>query len=203
MKVSPKQEDEQVIAVNDDERGLTDQEKNVDVESEVYEEIVGAPDDVIELINDNDMENGRVFGVDDPPDGLDDNEHSVEEKAEGNKASLLGIAGATQTDEEIDRAVGCATPSHMPVGLATDSLATAAQSMTLDPDNTVRNKDPPQPLSSPNHTPSAIHGPVDIAFTVSKSKSSHEDAGEDQGKFDSGSRRGEIPDMLQGIEERA
>ena len=29
-----------------------------------------------------------------------------------------------------------------------------------------------------------------VPFTVSKSKSSHEDAGQDQGKFDSGSRRG-------------
>jgi hypothetical protein len=47
-----------------------------------------------------------------------------------------------------------------------------------------------EPPAGPNHTPSAIHGPVDIAFTVSKSKSSHEDAGQDQGKFDSGSRRG-------------
>ena len=28
-----------------------------------------------------------------------------------------------------------------------------------------------------------------VPFTVSKSKSSHEDAGQDQGKFDSGSRR--------------
>ena len=47
-----------------------------------------------------------------------------------------------------------------------------------------------EPPSGPNHTPSATRGPVDIAFTVSKSKSSQEDAGEDQGKFDSGSRRG-------------
>ena len=32
-----------------------------------------------------------------------------------------------------------------------------------------------------------------VPFTVSKSKSSHEDAGQDQGKFDSGSRRGGDP----------
>ena len=47
-----------------------------------------------------------------------------------------------------------------------------------------------EPPAGPNHTPSAIHGPVDIAFTVSTSISSHEDAGRDRGKFDSGSRRG-------------
>ena len=50
-----------------------------------------------------------------------------------------------------------------------------------------------EPPAGPNHTPSAIHGPVDIAFTVSKSKSSHEDAGQDQGKFDSGIGRGGDP----------
>jgi len=49
-------------------------------------------------------------------------------------------------------------------GLATVSHATAAQSMTLDPD--IRNKDSPQPLSSPNHTPSVIHGPVDIDYSA-------------------------------------
>ena len=32
-----------------------------------------------------------------------------------------------------------------------------------------------------------------VPFTVSKSKSSHEDAGQDRGKFDSGSRRGGDP----------
>jgi hypothetical protein len=32
-----------------------------------------------------------------------------------------------------------------------------------------------------------------VSFTVSKSKSSHEDAGQDRGKFDSGSRRGGDP----------
>jgi hypothetical protein len=58
-----------------------------------------------------------------------------------------------------------------------------------------------EPPSGSNHTPSAIHGPVDIAFTVSKSKSSHEDAGQDQGKFDSGSGRGGAPYILHGIEE--
>jgi hypothetical protein len=47
-----------------------------------------------------------------------------------------------------------------------------------------------EPPAGPNHTPFAIRGPVDIAFTVSKSKSSQGDAGQDQGKFDSGSRRG-------------
>ena len=50
-----------------------------------------------------------------------------------------------------------------------------------------------EPPSGPNHTPSAIHGPVDIAFTVSKSKSSHEDAGQDQGKFVSRGCMGEDP----------
>ena len=47
MKVSPKQEDEQVVAVNDNETGLSDQERNFDIESEVNEEIVGAPEDII------------------------------------------------------------------------------------------------------------------------------------------------------------
>ena len=32
-----------------------------------------------------------------------------------------------------------------------------------------------------------------VPFTGAKSKSSHEDAGQDQGKFDSGSRRGGDP----------
>ena len=82
MKVSPKQEDEQVIAVNDDDRGLSDQENNVDVESEVNEEIVSALDDNIELINDNDMEKGRVTRVDDPHGELDDAENLEDEKAE-------------------------------------------------------------------------------------------------------------------------
>jgi hypothetical protein len=50
-----------------------------------------------------------------------------------------------------------------------------------------------EPPSGPIHTPSAIHGPVDIAFTVSKSKSSQEDAGQDQGKFVSGCWRGGDP----------
>ena len=35
-----------------------------------------------------------------------------------------------------------------------------------------------------------------VPFAVSKSKSSHEDAGQDQGKFDSGSRRGGDPCSL-------
>ncbi|GMI45735.1 hypothetical protein TrCOL_g13458, partial [Triparma columacea] len=165
-KDSPQQEDKHIVARSDVENGLQDHEKTIDFPSEANEGLFGAPEDVIDSIDDNNMENGRVFRVDDPPDGLKDNENSVEEKAEENKASLAGIGGATQTDEEIDRAVGCATPSHTPVGLATDSLATAAQSMTLDPDNTVRNKDPPQPLSIPNHTPSAIHGFIDIDFAA-------------------------------------
>jgi alkanesulfonate monooxygenase SsuD/methylene tetrahydromethanopterin reductase-like flavin-dependent oxidoreductase (luciferase family) len=80
MKVSPKQEDEQDIAVNYDERGLTDQERNVDVESEVNEGIVGSPDDIVELINDSDMEKGRVTRVYAPPDELDDVENLVDEK---------------------------------------------------------------------------------------------------------------------------
>jgi hypothetical protein len=66
----------------------------------------------------------------------------------------------------IPPAVGLATPGRTPVGLATVSHATAAQSMTLDPDNTVRNKDPPQSLSSPDHASSTTQGPVDIDYAA-------------------------------------
>ena len=165
-KDSFQQEDKHIVASIDVEHGLKGHGKPIDIASGVSEGIIGAPEDVIDSIDDNNMENGRVFRVDDPPDGLGGNKNSVEKNAEGNRESLVGIGGATQTDEEIDRAVGCATPSHTPVGLATDSLATAAQSMTLDPDDTVRNKDPTQPLSSPSHTPSAIQGPVEMDFAL-------------------------------------
>ena len=76
-----------------------------------------------------------------------------------------GVAGENNLSA-IPPAVGCATSGPTPVGLATVSHATAAQSMTLDPDNTVRNKDPLQPLSSSDHSPSAIQAPVDIDYTV-------------------------------------
>ena len=165
-KDSPQQEDEHIVARSDVEHGLEDHGKPIDIASGVSEGICGAPEVVIDSIDDNNMENERFFRVDDPPDGLGGNANLVEEKAEENKASLVSIGGATQTDEEVDRAVGCATPGHTPVGLATDSLATAAQSMTLDPDSFVRNKASLQPLSSPNHTPSAIHRPVDIDFAA-------------------------------------
>jgi hypothetical protein len=164
-KDTPQQEDKHIVASINVEHDLKDHGQPIDIASGVSEGMFGAPEDVIDSIDDNDMENGRVFRVDDPPDGLGGNEYLVEEEAEGNKASLVGIGGATQTNEEIDRAVGCATPGDTPP-VATDSLATAAQSMTLDPDNTIRNKDPPQPLSSPNHTPSVIHGYVDINYAA-------------------------------------
>ncbi|GMI41984.1 hypothetical protein TrCOL_g13771 [Triparma columacea] len=75
-----------------------------------------------------------------------------------------GVAGENNLSA-IPPAVRCATPGGPTVGLVTVSHATtAAQSMTLDPD--VRNKYPPHPLSSPNHTPSVIRGPVDIDYTA-------------------------------------
>jgi hypothetical protein len=104
MKVSPKQEVEQVVAVKDDERGPTHQENNVDIESKVNEEIVGAPDDIIELINDNDKEKGRVTRVYDPPDELDDAENLEENIAEGIQLSPVSVGDTKQTDEEIDQA---------------------------------------------------------------------------------------------------
>ena len=76
-----------------------------------------------------------------------------------------GVAGENNLSA-IPPAVGCATPGRTPVGLATVSHATAAQSMTLDPDNTVRNKDSPQSLSSPNHASSTTQGPVDIDYAA-------------------------------------
>ena len=104
MKVSPKQVDEQVIAVNDDERGPTDEEENVDVESEVNEGIVGAPDDIVELINDNDMEKGHVTRVYTPPDELHDAEKMEGENDEGVHLSPVSVGDTEQTDEEIDQA---------------------------------------------------------------------------------------------------
>ncbi|GMI40334.1 hypothetical protein TrCOL_g12993 [Triparma columacea] len=103
-KDSSQQEDKHIVASSDVENGLQDHEKTIDFASEANEAIFGAPEDVIDSIDDNNMENGRVIRVDDPPDGLGGNENSVEEKAEGKKASLVSIGGITQTDEEIDRA---------------------------------------------------------------------------------------------------
>ncbi|GMI43693.1 hypothetical protein TrCOL_g6405 [Triparma columacea] len=99
-KDSPQQEDKHIVASSDIENGLQDH----DFSSEANEAIFGAPEDVIDSINDNNMENGWVFRGDNPPDGLGDNENLVEEKDKGNKASLVGIGGATQIDKEIDRA---------------------------------------------------------------------------------------------------
>ena len=103
-KDRPQQEDKHIVASSDVENGLQDHGKTIDFTSGVSEGIFDAPEVVVNSIDDNNMENGRVFRVNDPPDGLGGNENAVEDKAEGNKASLIGISGATQTDEEIDRA---------------------------------------------------------------------------------------------------
>ena len=64
-KDSPKQEDKHIVASSDVENGLQDHEKTIGFASGVSEGIFGAPEDVIDSINDNNMENGRVFRVDD------------------------------------------------------------------------------------------------------------------------------------------
>ncbi|GMI31458.1 hypothetical protein TrCOL_g854 [Triparma columacea] len=103
-KASPKLENKHVVAANDVKRGTTDKGKLVDVENEVNEEIVGAPDDIIEFIIDNDMEKGRVTRVDDPPGELDDAENLEDEKVEGIQLSPVSVGDTKQTDEEIDQA---------------------------------------------------------------------------------------------------
>ena len=103
-KDTPQEEDKHIVARSDVENGLQDHEKTIDFASEANEAVFGAPEDVIDSIDNNNMENRRVIRVDNPPDGLGGNENAVEDKAEGNKASLVSIGGDTQTDEEIDRA---------------------------------------------------------------------------------------------------
>jgi hypothetical protein len=103
-QASPKLGDKRVVAANDVKRDTTDKGKLVDIESEVNEGIVGAPDNIVELINDNDMEKGRVTRVDDPPGELDDAENLEDEKVEGIQLSPVSVGDTKQTDEEIDQA---------------------------------------------------------------------------------------------------
>jgi hypothetical protein len=103
-KASPKLEDEHVVAATDVKRGTTDQAKFVNVESVVNGETVGAAEDIVASIDDNDVEKGCVTRVDDPPDGLDCDEKLLEEKIDGSHASLEVVGDTEQTDNEIQAA---------------------------------------------------------------------------------------------------
>ena len=103
-KASPKLEDEHVVAATDVKRGTTDQAQFVDVESVVNGETVGAAEDIVASIDDNDVEKGCVTRVDDPPDGLDCDEKLLEEKIDGSHASLEVVGDTEQTDNEIQAA---------------------------------------------------------------------------------------------------
>ena len=101
---SPKLDDEHVVAATDVKRGTTDQAQFVDVESKVNRETVGAAEDVVDSNDDKDVEKGCVTYVDDPPDGLDRDGKLLEEKIEGNHASLEVVGDTEKTDNEIDEA---------------------------------------------------------------------------------------------------
>jgi hypothetical protein len=79
---------------------------------------------------------------------------------------------------------------QLPIKIVMEGEVEADAGVANDAGETYYASEPP---AGPNHTPSVIHGPVDIAFTVSTSKSSHEDAGRDRGKFVSGGCRGGGP----------
>jgi hypothetical protein len=100
----PKLEDEHVVAATDVKRGTFDQVQFVDVKSEVNEETVGAAEDIVASVDDNDVEKGCVTRVDDPPDGLDCDGKSLEEKIEGSRASLEVVGDTERTDDKIDQA---------------------------------------------------------------------------------------------------
>jgi hypothetical protein len=100
-KASPKLENEHVVAATNVKRGTTDQAQFVDVESVVNRETVGAAEDIVASVDDNDVEKGCVTRVDDPPDGLDCDGKLLEEEIEGSRASLEVVGDTERTDNAI------------------------------------------------------------------------------------------------------